>query len=119
MIEVVLRREFIAAAIRAYPQRIRLYARNVGVFKLADGRYFHAAVKGQSDIWGYYRGRDNITRPLEIELKRIRHTVDEAQEMWKTHCEEWGITYLMLVEKKEDTDTVARFVRELGEAIDG
>ena len=118
MIEVVLRREFIAAAIRAYPTRIRLYVRNVGVFKLSDGRYFHSAVKGQADVWGYFKGKDGITRPIEIELKRIRHTVDEAQEMWKAHCEEWRITYLMLVERKDDTDTVARFVKELGHAIE-
>jgi hypothetical protein len=118
MIEVVLRREFIAAAIRAYPKRVRLYARNVGVFRLQDGRWFHSAIKGQADIWGYYRDKSGVTRPIEIELKRIRHKVDEAQEMWKSHCEEWDITYLMLVERKDDTDTVARFVKELGHAIE-
>lgn len=118
MIEVVLRREFIAAAIRAYPDRVRLYARNVGVFRLQDGRWFHSAVKGQADIWGYFKGKDGITRPIEIELKRVRHKVEEAQEMWEAHCRQWRITYLLLQEKKDDTDTVGRFVRELGEAID-
>lgn len=122
MIEVVLRREFIAAAIRAYPNRIRLYARNVGVFRLAGfdnkPRYFHSGVRGQADIYGYFRGKDGITRPIEIELKRVRGTTDEAQEMWAAHCRQWRITYLLLQERKDDTDTVGRFVKELGEAID-
>lgn len=117
MIETVLRREFIAACVRAYPDRIRLYARNVGVFKLSDGRWFHSAIKGQSDVWGYFRDRNSVTRPIEIELKRVRHKVDPAQEQWRDHCLAWNITYLMLVEQKDDTDTVGRFVREVGDAI--
>lgn len=117
MIETALRREFIAAAVRAMPDRVRLYARNVGVFKLQDGRWFHSAVKGQSDVWGYFRDRNRITRPIEIELKRVRHKVDDAQEQWRIHCEQWSITYLMLIERKDDTDTVGRFVQELREAI--
>lgn len=119
LIEVELRRCFIAAAIHAYPNRVRLYVRNVGVFKLEGGRFFHAGIKGQADVWGYFRGLDGITRPIEIEIKRNRRELDEAQDMWRTHCLEWGISYLQLTEEKNETDTVARFVRELGDVIDG
>lgn len=118
MIETVLRREFIAACVRAYPDRIRLYARNVGVFKLSDGRWFHSAIKGQSDVWGYFRDRNNVTRPIEIELKRVRYKVDPAQEQWREHCLQWSITYLMLIEQKGETNeqTIERWVEEVRNA---
>ena len=96
MIEVELRRAFIAAAIKAYPDRVRLYPRNVGVFRLEGGRYFHSGVKGQADVWGYFRGGDGITRPIEIELKMPRGKVEPAQEMWREHCETWQITFFLL-----------------------
>lgn len=118
MIETVLRREFIAAAIRAMPDRVRLYTRNVGVFRLEGGRYFHAAIAGQADVWGYFRGKDGITRPIEIEIKRPRGIVDEHQKQWADHCRAWRITYLLLQEQKEDPDVVTRFVNELRGAID-
>jgi hypothetical protein len=117
MIETVLRREFIACAIRAFPDRVRLYTRNVGVFKLADGRFFHAAVKGQADVCGYFRGKDNITRPIEIEIKRPRTPTTDEQIQWAEHCRRWLITYLLLTEVKDEPDVVSRFVKELGEAI--
>jgi hypothetical protein len=141
VIETEIRRRFIFAAVKAYPDRVRLYTRNVGVFKLEGGRFFRAAIKGQADVWGYYRsdcaceasakagavmagmrcgcrGKGTVTRPIEIEIKRHkRRELDESQEQWRTHCLAWGITYIQLTEAKNETDCIPRFVQELGEVI--
>lgn len=118
MIESELRRAFVAAGVRAYPQHVRLYARNVGVFKLDGGRFFRAGIRGQADLTGYFR-LDGITRPIEIEIKRGYNKPDEHQEQWRKHCEAWEITYMLFTQghKESDSDTVARFVQELGEKI--
>lgn len=116
VIESEIRRLFIAAATKQFPQRVRLYTRNVGVFRLNGDRYFRAGIKGQADVTGYYR-TEGGPRPIEVELKMPRGTMTPEQEAWRTHCEEWGVTYLLLTVQKDEADPIPRFVGQLGAAI--
>jgi hypothetical protein len=66
------------------PQRItdlRLWRRNISLVRV-DGRAMRSGIKGQADIYGYWRGG----RAIEIELKALRHRVTYEQLAWEVFC---------------------------------
>ena len=111
MIESEMRRALLAAAPHALPN-VRLFARNVGFFKLQTGHGFKAGIKGQADIWGFLRGGKSI----ELELKTKRGKLSPDQERWRDFCLEWGVIYLLL-EARDDANPIARWVEEIRHAI--
>jgi len=131
MLETELRRRYIAACSRAFPD-LRLFNRNVGFFKTPGGGGFRAGIKGQADVYGYYRPRQGgllvraayggtekrigfITIPLEVELKRYGQHLKPEQEHWRAWCAEWEVPYLLLEEKDKNappSDTIGGWVNE-------
>lgn len=136
MLETELRRRYLAACARAFPD-LRLFNRNVGFFKTPGGGGFRAGIKGQADVYGDFkwkcaackhvtfgehstpcsscRGRGFITRPVEVELKRFGQSLKPEQEQWRKWCEEWGVPYLLLVEKSKNappSDIIGGWVTE-------
>ena len=95
------------------PQRIpdlRLFRRNI--LKVSIGaRKIRAGIKGQADLYGFWRGGVAI----ELELKSARGHLNEDQRKWARFCEAWGVQYLVLkAEKNESVEgTVERWCREI------
>lgn len=119
MLETELRRRYLAACSRALPD-LRLFNRNVGFFKTPGGGGFRAGIKGQADVYGYYRSHRTpsghlVTIPIEVELKRYGQPLKPEQEAWRAWCKEWGVPYLLLEEKSRDTppgDTIGGWVNQ-------
>lgn len=129
MLETELRRRYIAACSRAFPD-LRLFNRNVGFFKTPGGGGFRAGIKGQADVYGYFRtpirvrglGPEPIgtaghgpTIVIEVELKRHGQHLKPEQETWRAWCKEWGVPYLLLEEKDRlapPSDTIGGWVDE-------
>ena len=89
---------------------VRIFKRSTGVIKVED-RMFRAGIKGQADLYAISRGGQHY----EIELKRFSK-LTEAQEQWAEWCRSWGIPWLLLEARKDESPiaTVNRWIEELG-----
>lgn len=107
-------RELQAALLLAAPRRIptlRLFRRNVATVKI-DGRTVRAGIKGQADLYGYFRGGLGI----ELELKAFGRLSPE-QLQWQAFCKEWGIPHLVLRAREGESvgETVERWCSEISQ----
>ena len=89
---------------------LRLFRRQVMAGKI-DGRYMKAGIRGQSDVYGFWRG----SRAVELELKSLTGSTTPEQRAWREFCLAWGIPHLVLKPQKMETveETVARWLREI------
>lgn len=95
------------------PKRIadlRLWRRNIMYVKI-DDRPMRSGIKGQADIYGYWRGGFAI----EIELKALRAKISPEQLNWEGFCKSWGVTYLRLRPDRGETkpQTLDRWILEI------
>lgn len=128
MLETEYRRRYLAACSRALPD-LRLFNRNVGFFKTPGGGGFRAGIKGQADIYGFFRLRrgpfidgvqTRITIPIEVELKKFGQSLKPEQEAWRNWCQEWEVPYLLLEEKSKTaipSDTIGEWVNQTREYL--
>lgn len=89
---------------------VRLFKRSTGVIQLEE-RVFRAGIPGQCDFYALGKGG----RHYEIELKRERGRLSEAQGAWKDWCLTWGIPWILLQVQRGEAPpvTIARWVDEL------
>lgn len=95
------------------PKRIpdlRLFRRNILKVKI-NGRAMHAGIRGQADLYGFWRGG----RAIELELKSATGTTNKDQKAWAAFCHAWGIQHLVLKAMKQETvvETVERWCSEI------
>ncbi len=92
---------------------LRLFRRNVLVMKV-EGRTVRAGIKGQCDLYGYFKGGQSI----EIELKSATKPSTPEQKTWAAWCAEWGVLHLLLRARADETAqaTVARWCAEIAAA---
>ncbi len=109
VLESDLQAAFLLAAPFALPE-LRLFRRNVSVIRVGDRRIKHG-IKGQSDLYGYWRGGTVI----ELELKSLSGSIRKGQKEWAAFCQEWNVTYLVLKPLKDETikTTVDRWCQEI------
>jgi hypothetical protein len=105
--------DFQAALLLLLPQRIpdlRVWRRQI-MFARVDGRPMKSGIKGQADLYGYWRGGQAI----EIELKSLRRITTPEQLAWEAFCKGWGVGYLRLRPLKTESveETLERWVREI------
>lgn len=108
-LESELQAALLLAAPSALPD-LRLFRRNVSVVEI-DGRRIKHGIKGQADLYGYWKGGQAV----ELELKALGGSTREGQKEWAAFCQEWGVTYLMLKPFKEETikTTIDRWLTEI------
>jgi hypothetical protein len=96
---------------------VRVFRRNVLNVGTTLGFRAVNGIKGQADAYAIVRGGLHV----EIETKAARGAMREAQEAWKRHCARFQIPHLVLRAKKNEAPdaTVARWISELGECIQG
>lgn len=111
-IESELQAALLLAAPHAIPH-LRLFRRNVGVARFGEHKV-KFGIKGQSDIYGVFRGGQII----ELELKAADGRLSKEQIAWREFCLVWGIPHLVLraLDQESKTDTVTRWLREIREA---
>lgn len=114
--ETELRRLFVAATAKHLRSRVALYIRNVGVFKLSEHRFFRSGIKGQADIYGWYRDAESKPRPIEIELKVRGRDLTDEQKAWAKHCFLWGVKHVVL-DAGTESDPINRWLAELKAAL--
>ena len=107
MIESELRRALVGRC-----RDVRLFVRNVGVFRLDGGRVFRAGIKGQADVFGFTRDG----RAIEIEIKTKRGKLSPEQIAWRDFCLAWNVIYLLL-EAHDDADPIDRWCAEIRSRI--
>lgn len=73
-------------------KNVRVFRRNVGAIETNHGGLFIAGIKGQCDVYGFVRGG----YAFEVEFKAASGRVSEHQQKWKSFCESWGIPWLLL-----------------------
>lgn len=107
--EKELQSALLLAAPAAIPN-LRLFRRNIGKarFKSAVVSF---AIKGQSDLYGIWRGG----RVIELELKTSTGALSPEQLSWQAFCRSWGVSHLVLRarEGESTSDTVARWIIEI------
>lgn len=106
-----------AALLLAAPARIpelRLFRRNVATVQV-QGRTIKAGIRGQADIYGYFRGG----RAIELELKGPTTRMTPEQEAWQAFCRGWGIPHLVLRARKGESveETVTRWCEEIASLV--
>lgn len=115
--ELPLMNEFL---IQYRHSRVRLFRRNV--FKRLtenNGRksMLTAGIKGQADVYGYYRGTDpyKYAIPFELEFKGAYTIVLPEQKQWRAWCKDWDIPHWVLRAGQTETDseTISRWSIEL------
>lgn len=95
------------------PKRIpdlRLFRRNI--LKVSIGsRKIRAGIKGQADLYGFWRGG----RAIELELKSASGRSSEEQLKWAAFCHAWGVQHLVLKAWKSESvvETAERWCREI------
>ena len=89
---------------------VRFFRRNTGAIKV-DDRVFRAGIKGQSDLYVLGRGGWHG----EVEVKRFGK-LSPAQEHWRDWCRAWGVPWIELKGKRDETvaQTMDRWFLELG-----
>jgi hypothetical protein len=109
--ESTLQAAFLIAVPKVFPN-LRLFRRNVGVAKVR-GATIRYSIPGQCDLYGYIRGAQS--RVVEIELKSATGTLEPEQKMWRDFCLAWGVPWICLKAKKDETadETVSRWCDEL------
>jgi hypothetical protein len=95
------------------PKRIpdlRLFRRNVVMVAVGD-RKIRAGIKGQADLYGFWRGG----KAIELELKGARTRSTPDQDAWAAFCFDWGVQHLTLRAQKNETveETTERWCREI------
>jgi hypothetical protein len=95
------------------PKRIpdlRLFRRNVLAVRI-ENRGMRAGIKGQADLYGFWKGG----RPIELELKAAHRHQRPEQKVWAEWCHAWGVPYLLLKARPEETleETVSRWCSEV------
>jgi len=112
------------ALLLAAPKRIpdlRLFRRNIITarvpshdnqpFDARSDRKVRAGIKGQADLYGFWRGG----WPIEIEFKSVTARSTPEQIRWAEWCREWGVPHLLLRALKEETldETVQRWLGQI------
>lgn len=87
---------------------LRLFRRNIVRLKIED-RTVRAGIKGQCDLYGYWRNG----RVIEIEMKGLKTPMTKEQETWRDWCRSWGIPWTCLRPFNGEVDPVGRWVIEL------
>jgi len=89
---------------------LRLFRRNISVVQV-DGRRIKHGIKGQADVYGYWKGGQAI----ELELKALGGSTREGQKEWAEFCRQWNVAYLLLRPIKDETlkTTVDRWLTEI------
>lgn len=95
------------------PRRIadlRLWRRNITYVQI-DDRPMRSGIKGQADLYGYWRGGIAI----EIELKSLRAKISPEQLAWEGFCKSWSVTYVRLRPERDETmqGTLDRWILEI------
>ena len=80
-------REAVNSLLETFPlfYKGRLFKRNVGLFRLADGRVIRIGEKGQSDLTGWITFKD-VPIHTEIEVKVGRDKLSADQIAWQKVC---------------------------------
>ena len=109
--ESTLQRAFLARVPTCVPA-LRLFRRNVGRVQV-EGRVFKNGIIGQCDLHGYLLGAPAV--PIEIELKSATGRASEAQLVWQKFCERWGVPYLLLTARADESEaeTVERWCEQV------
>jgi hypothetical protein len=105
--------EYQNALLLLVPKRIhdlRLWRRNISFVRVEE-RSMRSGIKGQADIYGYWRAGFGI----EIELKSLRGVTTTEQFAWEAFCRSWNIGYLRLRPLRTETSeqTLNRWVQEI------
>ena len=89
---------------------LRLFRRNVSVVEI-DGRRIKHGIKGQADLYGYWKGGQAV----ELELKALGGSTREGQKEWAWFCHQWGVIFLTLKPLNGETikTTVDRWCQEI------
>lgn len=95
--ESELQNALLLAAPLALPT-VRLFRRQIMKASI-NNRFLSAGIKGQADLYGYIQGG----RVIELELKAYRTYTSPEQLKWEQFCKDWGVLYLRLRAKKEDS----------------
>jgi hypothetical protein len=97
---------------------LRLFRRNVGVsrysrYQPATGpeRFVRFGIKGQSDIFGLFKGG----RHIELELKAVGKRLTVEQDAWRVFCASWEVPWLLPQERRDESveECVARWCGEI------
>ena len=96
---------------------VRVFRRNVGAIETNGGGYFVAGIKGQCDVYGFVKGG----YAFEVEFKAATGKLSEPQIRWRQFCESWGIPWLLLQARRNETaeQTLVRWVDEFGQFVRG
>ena len=70
---------------------LRLFRRQIMAGTI-DGRRMRAGVKGQADVYGFWRGG----RVVELELKSLTGASTPEQKTWREFCVTWGVQHHVL-----------------------
>ena len=95
-------RDLIMLALQAkFPQRIRLWKRDVGLVQLKSGGKARFNQPGQADIWGVCLV---LGRPIhiEIEVKSGKDiSLSKHQKNWKEFCDKFSIPHLVATSEEQ------------------
>lgn len=127
VIESDLQNAYILAVPARFP-RMRVFRRNIIAAQLTGGHWVRAGIPGQCDLYAMVRRFCPIdcacehpepcpyhfALPIEIECKNVCTVTTDKQEKWRAFCEEWGIPYLCLRARADETPdaTVTRWLEE-------
>jgi hypothetical protein len=109
--ESTLKRALLLAAPRELPD-LRLFNRPILRVKLPNpDRTFAIGIRGQSDLYGLYRGGLHI----ELELKTAKGTMRAHQLTWRAFCLKWGVPHFVLQARTDESvdQTVGRWCGEI------
>ncbi len=111
MSESVLQAKLLLEAPKRIPH-LRLFRRNVVVARM-ENRTVRAGIKGQCDLYGYFRG----SIAVEVELKAAGKSSSPEQRAWAEWCKEWRVIHAVLRAQKGESDeqTIDRWCAELAE----
>jgi hypothetical protein len=89
---------------------LRVWRRNILKVRIGK-RTMRAGVKGQADLYGYWRGGQGI----ELELKSAAGSSTPEQRAWAAMCQDWGVMHLVLKARRDEEpkDTVERWCDEI------
>ena len=92
---------------------LRLFRRQIMAGRI-EGRFMRAGIKGQADLYGFFKGGIDI----ELELKAERGEAGKRQIAWREFCLAWGIMHLQprALRGEEQETTVARWIEEIRRA---
>jgi len=108
-LEAALQSRLLLEAPKQIPT-LRLFRRQVMAGRI-DGRFMRAGIKGQADVYGFFKGGIAI----ELELKAERGAARDDQVAWRNFCTMWSIMHLQLraLPREEPEATVKRWIDEI------